>query len=1114
MNLRSNIRIKFINIQGLTNIKYLEIEQLIDRDTIMCVIETQQKIDKLNIRNDLEKLTSMRKLNSKKGGGLMLLKKIDTEIEILESNILHEDCFMVTCKKNNLKFYLVIVYMSCHSNENKVLTNAIDKFLQENEGKPFLIIGDLNAHTGTIVQDKINVNGKQVLKWIEDYNLIMVNNETICEGKYTWNSRGSRSVIDYVLASSEMYPFIAKMKIDEQNEIFDLSDHNLIDLELQVSRKTNEEERYAEKLEKDYISTNGEKLKEFSKKLEEELKKMENDQINMANIDDQIIVVAEEKLKVKSKKKRKSKIKGKYEPIWITKEIEADIKTRKKYNRLKRNTLDIEMRKHYEGKYKQYKILSKQKVKEATEKHERKITQEIKKDRNKKLWQNINYLRHGQKKTPQDKDIYEEDGSKIRKAEEPEKLERSWKPIYQQHQNETKISWQNQTENYKREMENENIIIGGTRYHHNMLEHLDMAMETVNYITPMKKPVITKQDVEKQINKMKSNKAPGNDGIKIEIYKEMKKSDFCLEKLTECFNKVLDTNNIPNKWKSTRTNLIPKKEKPTTLDFRPIALTNNSYKICMGIIKSKIEDHLNINNKMEDQQFGFTKGRRTMDSIYCLNFAIDYAKKHKKQLIITFIDFKKAFDSVNRNKLLEMMIRYKFHPSVIDLIINIYNGDITEITKGDSMTNEIEITSGIKQGCTGSTILFLLITFFIIERINEEQIGLQIGDFKIACLFFADDGTIINTSINEATRMINIVEETSNNCGLLLNKEKSCNMICKNEEQVRNIAGIEVVSNVKYLGVEITNGKDIYKTHKNNKIQKAKNMANMITGVIARSSNRLLIGRTYWKNVILPEILYAGDIIIYKKYELAQLQKAENQAFRQIFGAPKFTPVCALRSEVGSSTMETRDKKNKILFYKHLLENDNKMIQKIVEIDENREITKFMKTTKRYMLETDTSKDYIVRNKNNEIKEKLYKLDERHWKVELSNKTSLKTYQEFKNEIKEETGIYDNSEASHILFKARTNTLRLNWRERYMDRNVADPEEITKCPLCKIEAETDIHFFANCTQLEGIRREAPIWEVDMDKKEFVRRLLCFNGNTKGVETLYKLWKTRQKKIEN
>ena len=190
------------------------------------------------------------------------------------------------------------------------------------------------------------------------------------------------------------------------------------------------------------------------------------------------------------------------------------------------------------------------------------------------------------------------------------------------------------------------------------------------------------------------------------------------------------------------------------------------------------------------------------------------------------------------------------------------------------------------------------------------------------------------------------------------------------------------------------------------------------------------------------------------------------------------------------------------------------MIQKIVEIDENREITKFMKTTKRYMLETDTSKDYIVRNKNNEIKEKLYKLDERHWKVELSNKTSLKTYQEFKNEIKEETGIYDNSEASHILFKARTNTLRLNWRERYMDRNVADPEEITKCPLCKIEAETDIHFFANCTQLEGIRREAPIWEVDMDKKEFVRRLLCFNGNTKGVETLYKLWKTRQKKIEN
>ena len=104
----------------------------------------------------------------------------------------------------------------------------------------------------------------------------------------------------------------------------------------------------------------------------------------------------------------------------------------------------------------------------------------------------------------------------------------------------------------------------------------------------------------------------------------------------------------------------------------------------------------------------------------------------------------------------------------------------------------------------------------------------------------------------------------------------------------------------------------------------------------------------------------------------------------------------------------------------------NKIIQKIIETDEDQEISKFMRTTKKYMGEADTNKDYTLGNKSNEIKEKLYKLDERLWKEELNSKTSLKTYQEFKNAIKAETGIYDNSEASHILFKARTNTLRLN----------------------------------------------------------------------------------------
>ena len=71
---------------------------------------------------------------------------------------------------------------------------------------------------------------------------------------------------------------------------------------------------------------------------------------------------------------------------------------------------------------------------------------------------------------------------------------------------------------------------------------------------------------------------------------------------------------IPENWKSSITKLVPKMKKPTIKDHRPIALTNCSYKTCMGILKTKIE-HLKNSDLDNNHQFGFTQQRRTTDSV-------------------------------------------------------------------------------------------------------------------------------------------------------------------------------------------------------------------------------------------------------------------------------------------------------------------------------------------------------------------------------------------------------------------------------------------------------------------------------------------------------------------
>ena len=89
-------------------------------------------------------------------------------------------------------------------------------------------------------------------------------------------------------------------------------------------------------------------------------------------------------------------------------------------------------------------------------------------------------------------------------------------------------------------------------------------------------------------------------------------------------------------------------------------------------------------------------------------------------------------------------------------------------------------------------------------------------------------------------------------------------------------------------------------------------MTNFIYSVIARSCKKVLLVKTYRKSVVLPSILYASSVITWTRKELEDLQRIDNQVWRQILGAPRYTPVVALRGEVGASTSTSRDIKTKL----------------------------------------------------------------------------------------------------------------------------------------------------------------------------------------------------------
>ena len=351
----------------------------------------------------------------------------------------------------------------------------------------------------------------------------------------------------------------------------------------------------------------------------------------------------------------------------------------------------------------------------------------------------------------------------------------------------------------------------------------------------------------------------------------------------------------------------------------------------MAVIRNEIEKHLEINGEMLVEQSGFTKNARIEDNITILKYLIQDARKRKKELVITGVDFAKAFDSIKREKILETLKYYKIDPRVIDAVANIYKDDRIELSLGKNLKEEIIATNGIRQGCTLSATLFKLISYRIIKEINIWTKGYATENIVIRTLFFADDGLLVSDSVEQATEDIRSLQAITKQYGLELNKSKSSILVFNVKNKPDNIDGINITQEMKYLGVTIQDTRDIFKKHKETKLKLAERLSNCAYSVINRCCNRILIGKTYWKNIVVPALIYGSGAIDWTKAEQEKLQIKQNQVCRKIMNAPSWSTNSGLRGEIGMSTMEGRLMQSKIGYISNRLKAGNNLIKEIVE---------------------------------------------------------------------------------------------------------------------------------------------------------------------------------------
>ena len=146
-----------------------------------------------------------------------------------------------------------------------------------------------------------------------------------------------------------------------------------------------------------------------------------------------------------------------------------------------------------------------------------------------------------------------------------------------------------------------------------------------------------------------------------------------------------------------------------------------------------------MNRGILDVQAGFRKGRGTRDQIANIRWIIEKAGKFQKNIYFCFIDFDKAIDCVDNNKLWKILKDMGIPDHLTCLLRNLYASQEATIRTGHGTTDWFQIGKGVRQGCISSACLFNLYAEYIMRNtgLEEAQAGIKIAGRNIYNLRYA-----------------------------------------------------------------------------------------------------------------------------------------------------------------------------------------------------------------------------------------------------------------------------------------------------------------------------------------------------------------------------------------
>ena len=448
--------------------------------------------------------------------------------------------------------------------------------------------------------------------------------------------------------------------------------------------------------------------------------------------------------------------------------------------------------------------------------------------------------------------------------------------------------------------------------------------ENIAPLTNLDAPITT-EEVAKGIKNLKTGKAAGPDGIGSEILKSS--LPVIINFLTQLCNHIFQFGMFPVEW--TKSILVPifKKGNPNNTDnYRGVSLSPVVSKVYTDILHDRVSDWAETNDIIVEEQAGFRKSYSTIDHIFTIYSMVQRQFDKGQKLYVAFVDFRKAFDFVNRDALWHIIDKtgIRKNSKMYNALRAMYKNVLSSVRCGNKgISDYFDCPLGVKQGCKMSPKLF---TLFINELAKEVarngKHGVQMipNAVEIMLLLFADDLVLISQTPLGLQNQLNQLEIQTKRLGLIVNLEKTKIMVfrkgghlSKFERWTFSGESVEVVNSYVYLGIELSTRLSTSVITSKPAVKAKKAVNEILKCLSSLQSHDLDLFSTLFSSKVQPIMLYGSEI--WGVYDSVEIERVQTYAYKRFLNVSIHCSNKLLYGDVGRYPLKVYTKVNAIRYW-------------------------------------------------------------------------------------------------------------------------------------------------------------------------------------------------------